>query len=294
MSATASSAPPARPARPAMRRLSPLAGFGVVFGWGLRRLFRTKKFVWTAALAVAVGALAGLSIAGHPDAAYRLWVFLGTPALGVCIPLIALALTAGGFGEEISEQTLVFHLVRPVSRTTLFMARFVAGLGPAIAASGALCLLASILSGVPVSIATIGMGLLSAAIGTSVVGAIYYALAALFRRGLVAGLIYTFVIEGFFQFIPGSIQKLSLTHHVRSIFHRLCDADFATLSERVSGELIRGNRAVLRSNKRIEDLITPEPWSTVPHALLVCGSVAIVALLIGAWTIRRRDFALKD
>lgn len=273
--------------------LRPLERFGVVFGWGLRRLFRTRKFIWTGALAVATGVLAGISISGHQDAAYRLWVFLGTPALGICVPLIALALTAGGFGEEVSEQTLVFHLVRPVSRTTLFVARFVAGLGPAIAASCAMCLLAAILSGVPIAISTIATSLLAAAIGTAVVGAVYYALAALFRRGLVAGLIYTFVIEGFFQFIPGSIQKLSLTHHVRSIFHRLCDADFARLSERVAGESIRGNTAVMRT-RRIQDIVAPEPWSTVPHALLVCGIVAVIALLIGARTIRRRDFALKD
>ena len=284
---------PPPPPRVATRPLLPLARFGVVFGWGLRRLFRTKKFVWTGALAVATGVLAGLGIAGHEDAAFQLWTFLGTPALGACVPLIALALTAGGFGEEVSEQTLVFHLVRPVSRTTLFVARFVAGLGPAIAASCAMCLLAAVLSGVPIPIATVATTMLTAAIGTVVVGAVYYALSALFRRGLVAGLIYTFVIEGFFQWIPGSVQKLSLTHHVRSIFHRLCDADFARLSERVAGEMNRGNTAVLRT-KRLQDLVAPEPWSTIPNALLVCGSVAAVALLLGAWTIRRRDFALKD
>ncbi len=209
------------------------------------------------------------------------------------MPLIALALAAGGFGEEVSEQTLVFHLVRPVSRTTLFLARFVAGLGPAIAASCALCLVATILSGVGVPIASVGLSLATAAIGTVVVGAVYYALAALFRRGLVAGLVYTFVIEGFFQFIPGSVQKLALGHHVRSLFHRLCDADFAALSQRVARDADRGNLSVLKP-RRLQDVIAPEPWSSIPNALLVCAIVACLALILGAWTVRRRDFALKD
>jgi ABC-type transport system involved in multi-copper enzyme maturation permease subunit len=273
--------------------LRPLEHFGVVFGWGLRRLFKTKKFAWTAGLSVAVAALAGLAISGMKDPAYDLWDFLGTSVLGVCVPLIALALAAGGFGEEVSEQTLVFHLVRPISRTTLFIARFAAGIGPAIAAACALCLVATILSGVGLPLATVGLLLATAALGTVVVGAVYYALAALFRRGLVAGLVYTFVIEVFFQFIPGSVQKLALSHHVRSLFHRLCDADFAALSQRVAREAERGNNSVIKA-RRIQDIIAPEPWSTIPHALLVCGIVAVAALLIGARTIRRRDFALKD
>jgi len=247
---TEGSPPAPRPAPVEAARLRPLARFGVVFTWGLRRLFKTKKFVWTAGLAVAVAVLAGLAMSGVKDPAHALWEFLGTSALGVCVPLIALALAAGGFGEEVSEQTLVFHLVRPVSRTTLFVARFVAGLFPAIAASCALCLVATVLSGVGVPLTTVGLSLATAAVGTAVVGAIYYALAALFRRGLVAGLVYTFVIEGFFQFIPGSVQKLSLTHHVRSLFHRLCDADFAALSPRVAREADKGNLAFLKRNKK--------------------------------------------
>jgi len=289
------SSPPPAPARLAVPtpRLAPLARFPVVFTWGIRRLFKTKKFIFTGVIVAGLSVLAGLGIAGSRDPARELWTFLGTPALGVCVPLIALALTAGGFGEEVAEQTLVFHLVRPVSRTTLFVGRFAAGLLPAIVAASALCLITTMLSGVGVPIRALGACVLCAAVGVSVVGAIYYALAALFRRGLVAGLVYTFVIEGFFQFIPGSVQKLALTHHIRSLFHRWVDDDFATLSSRVAAEIRRGNTAVIRP-KSIRDLVTPEPWSSIPDALLICGIVAVLALLLGAWTVRRRDFALKD
>jgi ABC-type transport system involved in multi-copper enzyme maturation permease subunit len=273
--------------------LLPLARFGVVFGWGLRRLFRTKKFLWTGILAVGLGVLAGLSIAGSRDPAGGLWHFLGTPFLGVCVPVIALALTAGGFGEEVADQTLVFHLVRPVSRTTLYVARFAAGLGPAIAATAAMALVSIVLSGVGVSVGTIGATVFAAAVGTTVVGAVYYALAALFRRGLVAGLLYTFVIEGFFQFIPGSVQKLALTHHVRSLFHQLCDADFAGLSQRVADRL-KGRGNPFDPQRGLRGFIKNEPWSSVSGGLLVCGIVAVLALVLGARTIRRRDFALKD
>lgn len=292
----ATPAPPSTSSRAAFvptPRLLPFARFGVLFGWGLRRLFKTRAFFWTGLLVVGLGVLAGLACAGSRDSAFDLWRFLGTEALGVGVPLIALALTSGGFGEEVSEQTLVFHLVRPVSRTTLFVARFAAGLLPAIAASLAFALITLVLSGVGVSIATIGYTFATFAIGTVVVGAIYYALAALFRRGLVAGLVYTFVVEVTLQFMPGSIQKLALTHHLRSLFHGLCDANFATLSDRVARQTKIGNTAVIRPARGFE-AAAPEPWTSVPHALLVCGIVAGVALLWGAWTVRRRDFALKD
>ena len=80
---------------------------------------------------------------------------------------------------------------------------------------------------------------------------------------------------------------------MRSVFHRLCDADFASLSTRVAARVTRGNTTVFKA-RRLQDVVVPEPWSTVSGALLVCFAVAALALFLGARTVRRRDFALKD
>ena len=134
---------------------------------------------------------------------------------------------------QIQDQTLVFLLVRPVRRSTVYYARYAAGLVPGVFAAVGMTLAAILATRVPLPLTATLAALGSAALSVCTIGALYYALAALFRRGLVAGLVYTFVVEGLFQGLPGSIQKLSLSHHIRSVFHRATDADFAALSSRV-------------------------------------------------------------
>jgi hypothetical protein len=41
-----------------------------------------------------------------------------------------------------------------------------------------------------------------AAIGALTVGSVYYALAAVLKRGLIGGLVYTLVVEGLFSSCP--------------------------------------------------------------------------------------------
>lgn len=272
-------------------RLRPLARFPVVFGWGLRRTIRAKKFAVAAVLAVGVTWLvAGLAPDRRDTRVADVFDFLETGVIGVMLPLLALALVGGGFGEEVQDQTLVFHLARPVSRSTLYVARYAAGLLPAALIAVVLPWTVLTAGRTGVSLATTAWISLAAVIGLAVVGALYYALAAFFRRGLVAGLVYSFAIEGVCQFLPGSIQKLSLMHHVRSLVHRWSDEEVATLAWASQG-------LVVTAEERTKALFSPaaeEPWSSVQGALTVCGVVGFVALVLGAWAVSRKDFPLKD
>ena len=273
--------------------LPPLARFGVAFGWGLRRAIRTRKFTVVFALSALAGAGLGAALAGQHDPANELWGFINFGVLGTAVPLIALALVGGGYGEEIQDQTLVFHLVRPVSRMTVYVARYAAGVLPGAICAAAMAVLAVLLSGVHLPAETLLLPAGVAVLGVATVGAVYYALASLFRRGLVAGLVYTFVVEGFFQLMPGSIQRLSLTHHVRSVFHQVCDGAFAVLSPRVQSAVAAREAPHLEAPSSFRAAFA-EPWTSITSALAICACVIVGSLLLGAWTIRRRDFALKD
>jgi hypothetical protein len=270
--------------------LRPLAGFRAVFGWGLRRALRSRRFLLTAGIATFAGLGLGWIGQQHRDPVHATWDLLGESLLGVAVPLVALALVGAGFGEEVADRTLVFHLVRPVSRVTVFLARFAAGLLGGLVASTAMLLAAASFLGLPtgslVALAAIG------ALGTATVGSVYYAFAALFRRGLIAGLVYTFLVEGFLQFLPGSIQKLSLMHHVRSVFHRTLDADFAARSEGVRQALAPPPRTIDPTD--LVQQAAREEWTSVPGALLVCAAVVGATLFLAARAVARRDFALKD
>ena len=272
--------------------LAPLTRFGTVFGWGLARTFRTKKFLVVSLLAVVGGLCLGWLTKASRQPILSFWETLDNAFLGIAVPLIALAMVGGGYGEEVQDQTLVYHLVRPVSRTTVFLARYAAGVVPGTVAGAALVVSGCLAANVGVSKGTIAETAGLAALGVATVGALYYALAALFKRGLIAGLVYTFVVEGFFQFLPGSVRQLSLMHHVRSIYHRWTDDAFAAVSKDVA-------RVIEAASQKVMGEVSPlapaeEPWTSVSTALLLCVGVVAVSLWLGARTIARRDFALKD
>lgn len=290
--------PPAGDAPESPRRAAgvrPFEGFSLVVGWGLRRGFSGRRFRRSLLLAALLGAVVGFLCSRDRDAAESLFESLDHAILAVGIPLTALAIVGRGYAEEVAEHTLVYHLVRPVSRVTVFFARFVSGLAPGVATGVVLVLVATIVSGValpaPAYLALAGV----AALGTATVGAVYYTLAAVFRRGLVAGLVYTLVVEGLFQFLPGTVQKLSLMHHVRSVFHQTLDADFADRSAAVRAAVDAARQVRLpgtRTGMVLER--ATEMWSTTGSAVLVCAVAAGLALLYGARVVKRRDFSLKE
>jgi hypothetical protein len=149
-------------------------------------------------------------------------------------------------------------------------------------------------NGAPLGAKTVAALALAAAIGVATLGAVYYALAALFRRGLIAGLVYTFLLEGLFQFLPGSMQKLSITHHVRSLAHRWTDGSFAALSESVRRVVERASRSVDQPVQQLFGKPAPEPWSEVSTVLVLCLVLVLASLVLGGRAVERRDYPLKD
>jgi ABC-type transport system involved in multi-copper enzyme maturation permease subunit len=279
-------------------RSAPLAGFPVLFGWGVRRLFRTKKFLVTTLLAVGIGAGLALLTRQEPtNSQLAFWKTLDDAFLGVAVPLVALALVGGGYGEEVQDRTLVWHLVRPVSRTTFYVARYASGIVPGAFTAAAMVLAATAVS--PLSdLSGTGYAVVAglAVLGTATIGALYYALAAIFRRGLIAGLLYSFLFEGFFQFLPGAFQSLSLMHHVRSLYHRALDDEFAGLSRSIADE-IRSTGHSFPGHGASSGIMAPaavEPWTTTPAALAICAAVIAVSLFLGARVVSNKDYALKD
>lgn len=283
--------PSPSPRRDAGVRL--LEGFSVVFAWGLRRGFAGGRFRWVAGCVVGFGALLGLLISQNTSAIEALFGFLDNGAFGIAVPLVALALVGRGYAEEVSDQTLVYHLVRPVSRATVYLGRFAAGALPGVAAAAAMVLALLATSGVTLDALTYLQVAAVAAIGALTVGSVYYALAAVLKRGLVGGLVYTLVVEGLFQFLPGATQNLSLMHHVRSLLHRLTDADFANRSREIA-ERLRSNAPPPGGSRGTMLVRAVEVWSEPATVYAVCAAVCVASLALGILAVKRRDYALKD
>lgn len=282
----------------------PFAGFRPAFTWGLKlTVGRRKRMLIVSLAAVGVGLLAGW-FAGHSEhgtelsqerTAYQLWRILHEALLPLCAPLVALTLVAGAFQREVSERTLVFHLVRPIARHTLFLARFLAAVLVAVPIALLTPLAALWISGLPLP-AEVYLGLVpTVGLGVLAVGALTYLLSAWFKHGIVASLIYVFLLDSFLNEANGTMQRLSTLHHVLSLHHRSTDAAFATLSDQV-GQFttvpLQGMDAasVVFSTLEAKQLA----WMESGSAALVLAGVSVLALALGAWKVSRRDYPLKD
>jgi hypothetical protein len=287
------------------RRQRPLQGFVPAFTWGLRvTLGRRRRLVMVALLGALVGLLVGTQglgldrgPLGKPDRVLDLWEALDTALLRFVIPLVALVMVAGGFQREVSERTLVFHLVRPISRRTLFVARYVAGTLLAVPMALVPVWTAMAFSGVRLPLQVWGSALAAVALGVLSTGAIYYLLAAWLRFGTIAGLVYTFVIDAFLQGASGTMQMLSATYYVRSVHHGLSDAAFGERSAAVLARLAEhgapSEDELLRGRLAIPDAARID-WIPADQAALVLLALSAAVLALGLLLVSRRDYALKE
>jgi hypothetical protein len=282
------------PSPRALRRgVGPLEGFVPVFLWGLRLVLKGRRFVLILAMSALLGALMGFQgvrgEGGTYDPAGRLLEMLDQEFLQFAVPIVALLLVSQGFAREVQDRTLVHHLVRPVSRRTIYLARYASGV--LAAAIAAVTLEATLLgtSGVPLGAATWVAALLAMLAGVVAVGAVYYALSAVFRYGVILGMVYTFVVEAMFAGARGSMQRLSVMFHVRSLHHRWTDDALQALARprKASSLPELDGIPLLSAASRIE-------YDTPGSALLVLACVTVAALLVGSYVVSRKDYALKD
>jgi ABC-type transport system involved in multi-copper enzyme maturation permease subunit len=273
---------------------APLAGLGIVSGHALRESLLPKRLIITLLLTVglagaaAFAARAEVSHVWGRDLLYQVWETLDLQALQVLFPLIALLFVGPAYSREMRQRTMVYHLVRPVSRTTVFLGRYLGGVVPA-AVTGSLLTLAFVLfAGAGAPPESWWALPLVACMSALVLGAIYCTLGAVFKRGLIAGLLYTFMIEVVVAGLPGSIQQLSVRFHLRSLLHGLLDAGFAERSPDVAKAVEEQARSA--SNPLVQEVAFDDPLT----AVLVLLGVAATVLLAGVLIVRSRDFALKD
>ena len=280
----------------------PLAGFGPMFGWGLRLTCRWGRLLLLGIPAIVGSALlAETYVGGDNDRAKDDWLdlfaLLDEGVLGYILPLITLLTVASGLRVEIGRKTMVYHLVRPVSRTTMYLARFASGVLPATVL-GTLALAAICVgSGVDLP-ARIWLSLpVTAFITALTVGAFYYLVTTLFRGGMIIALIYTFVFEPMFAGTRGAMQKLSIMFHVRGVHHGMTDKVFAENSEAVRRSLdpeFDFRNLDIRSVDFFQQLQERLAYDPLWTALTTCLLTAAGLLLLGMWRIRGRDFPLKD
>ncbi len=274
---------------------TPLAGFTIVAAQGLKESLQPKRLIFTLLITLGLGAAVAFGAREESGRAFRgdlllqIWEALDTQVLQILLPLIALIFAGPIYSREMRQRTMVYHLVRPVSRSTVFLARYVAGVVPAAVCATLLSLAVVVFADASVPAIAWTALPLTALLGTLVLGSIYCTLGAIFKRGVIAGLLYTFMMEVVVAGLPGNIQTMSVRFHLRSLYHGLVDGPFAEVSKDVAAKV--GGTSSAGGSMMIVDAV---PFDDPAGAVLALLGITVVILGLGVAHVRGRDFALKD
>lgn len=189
------------------------------------------------------------------------------------LPMGAIFFGSSVLGDELEQKTLVYLITRPVPRQAVLLGKSAANLGAAATVLGGGMAAALLIAAIPPAPSDIDM---TAVLRYTTVGilalAAYFSLFVLLgsfmRRATMIGLFFVLGWENLVQYLPGSTQKLTIIHYVKSLLPQL-----------------PGDNQFL--------IFRLEP-SGAGESLTVL--FLLIALLLGgaAWIFRRREYVLSD
>lgn len=192
--------------------------------------------------------------------------------------LATLLYGSGLLSAEIEGRTLVYLLTRPLPRWCLLVIKYAA----TVLVLSALCL-----ASLTVSFAIAGFpggARVGFALGTSVFLACvaYTAVFGLIgllvpRRAVPVGLIYAGILEIALSFVPAFVNRLAISHYLRSLAYHLADMPL----------LLRGERISIEALQFLGDT---GPWASA----LTLIAFPLVALGISGTLLELREWALTD
>ncbi len=178
------------------------------------------------------------------------------------LPLATLVLATAAIGDEIEDRTLQYIALKPISRFTIVLQKFLAVLVvavPIIWAGIALTWLIVSSAHLDEMRDLLVPALLSSLVAIIGFGSLFMLLSMVIQRALLVGVFYVFIWESSLsRFLPG-IRAISIRHYTQSYFIRLVDDRRFTIAQ-LSAE------------------------STVVITIAV---VCIVSLLLCTWRLRR-------
>jgi ABC-2 type transport system permease protein len=170
-------------------------------------------------LLAAVPVLVGLLVRANTDGIQDVATIIDGLVVRIILPLVALVFGTAALGSELEDGTGVHVLTKPISRTTVVLAKVaVAGTLTAALVVPSTVLAAILLTepGADVVgiVTSLAVGVL---VGSFLYVAVFVALSVITTRGLILGLGYALIWEGLLAgLLPGS-QVFSIREYVRGI-----------------------------------------------------------------------------
>jgi ABC-2 type transport system permease protein len=177
------------------------------------------------------------------------------------LPIATLILATNALGNEVEDRTMVYLVLKPISRARIVLEKFAA-----VALTATLLLWEGTLLAYLVTMRgdagdnvdqLLGI-FLAQLVGVLGYGALFMAISLIVPRALLVGLIYALLWESLFgRFIPG-IRLVSVRHYVQSIYVKTVDNPAITLDEAMN----------------------------LVSSLIVITCLVVVALAVATWRLR--------
>jgi ABC-type transport system involved in multi-copper enzyme maturation permease subunit len=194
--------------------------------------------------------------------------------LSFVVPMLGVSLGVGVVADEAEGRTITYPFTRPIPRPALFLGRWLATLvcvlGLVAGSTLLLAVGASFREAIPPT-DIIGQLMVAALVGVAVYSLGAAVIGVLFKRGLIVALGYAFAIEVLLASLPGSSQKMTLQYYLRSIF----------LDGGIEGFDPGG-------------FLDPETMADPRSSLIRIAVVAAFLLVLGVWSITRKQFVLSS
>ena len=230
------------------------------------RQFTGGRTVWVVfALGFLPAVFAAIYLLGN-DTVSRLQYLneniLTTMYFPILLPITTMILATAAIGNEIEDRTLPYLTLKPLSRFRIVVEKWLGSIWVAIPA---------ILIGLLIACLVLFRGqssdyqrvivsaLVSSAIGICAYCGIFLLISLVIQRALLAGIIYTFVIENILGRYMKGLRVVSIQYYVKSIYERMQDSPAA----------VSKNAAALST------------------AIIVLVAATVVSLLLATWRLRR-------
>jgi len=177
--------------------------------------------------------------------------------------------------DELEDKTITYLFIRPVSKSTIYLGKYLAYLVAAamlLLPSALLCFLIAMTADPPGEssrhLPILFQDLAVLSIGIAAYGSLYAVIGAVTKRPVFVGLAFTFIWETLVTFIPGYLSKLTIKHHLSALLpHAVSQRGIIGLFE------------------------SPTSPSTAVIVLLL-ATAGFLAL--GAWAFTNREYVLEQ
>jgi hypothetical protein len=254
------------------------------FATHLRRIVRTKRTLACVVIALVPALIALFVLSVHRRGsssvpprievfAYPAWFLL----LQIVTPVLALLMGSAVISEEIDDRTITFPFSRPVPRASLLLGRWLATallVATLLGASSWLLAFTAQRAGAGPPSSELTREIVAPVIAMAIAGGIVYSalfavIGVFLRHPMIVGLGYCFVIEELAPYIPGRSRSLSLQDYLRGYVYQS-----STYWERINEDLFKS-------------------YDSRATSLIVLASILVLALAIGSFAIRRREYVLE-